>query len=50
VNLQSADAPLTWNRVDLALADGWGTVGTDPRFVISVDPVEGGAEKACRVE
>lgn len=47
--LQSADAPLTGNRVDLALADDWGTVGIDPNVVLSVDPVEGGAEAACRV-
>ncbi|GLS73839.1 hypothetical protein GCM10007890_58540 [Methylobacterium tardum] len=49
VDLQSADAPLTAYRVDLALVDDWGTIGIDPRFVISVDPVEGGAGETCRV-
>ena len=49
VDLQSADAPLTGKRVDLALADDWGTVGIDPNFVISVDPVADGADEACRV-
>ncbi|MET0529647.1 MAG: hypothetical protein ABW003_15170 [Microvirga sp.] len=48
-DLQSADAPLTGNRVDLDLAGDWGTVGIDPRIVISVEPIEGGADEACRV-
>ena len=49
VDLQSADAPLTGHRVDLALADDWGMVGIDPNLVISLDPVESGANEACRV-
>jgi hypothetical protein len=48
-DLQSADAPPTGNRVDLDLAGDWGTVGIDPRFLISVEPVEGGADEACRI-
>lgn len=49
VDLQSADAPLTGTRVDLDLAGDWGMVGIDPRSVISVEPVEGRANEACRV-
>ena len=40
VDLPSADAPPTGNGIDLVLADDWGTVSIDPRFVISVEPIE----------
>jgi hypothetical protein len=49
IDLQSADVPPAGPHVDLALLDDWGTVGIDPRFVISVEPIEGGGEEACRV-
>lgn len=49
VDLQSADAPPTGTGVDLTLADDWGAVDVDPNLVISVEPVEGGADEACWV-